>query len=235
MGNGAWVALFSGGKDSAWALYRALQLDLDVEWLLTVHPTDDSYLYHVPATHLASLAAESIGIPLLEVEETDGTGHDSSVRADTEIETLESKLRSLDEQEEGVAGVTVGAIESEYQFDRITAMSDRLGIDVFAPIWQAPPDDLGYRMIESGFEIVIASVAAAGLEESWLGRTLDRDAFDALGRLNEEYGVHVLGEGGEFETIVVDGPHMDSRIDLEYETVWDGTRGHLNIRSARLE
>jgi len=48
-----WVSLFSGGKDSSWALYRALEEGLDVSRLLTVHPAGDSYMYHTPATELA--------------------------------------------------------------------------------------------------------------------------------------------------------------------------------------
>ncbi|MFB6206378.1 MAG: ATP-binding protein, partial [Haloglomus sp.] len=71
--------------------------------------------------------------------------------------------------------------------------------------------------------------------ESWLGRRLDRDALADLERLNEEYGVHVLGEGGEFETFVVDGPHMTRRITLEGEPVWEGTRGHLRVTRAELD
>jgi len=70
--DGAWVSLFSGGKDSSWALYQALERELPVERLVTVHPAGDSYMYHVPATRLASLAAESIGIPLVEVEPDEG-------------------------------------------------------------------------------------------------------------------------------------------------------------------
>jgi uncharacterized protein (TIGR00290 family) len=89
-------------------------------------------------------------------------------------------------------------------------------------------------MLEAGFEIRVLQVAAYGLDESWLGRTLDAAAFAELARLNEEYGVHLLGEGGEFETFVVDGPHMERRIELEYERVWEGDRGHVEITDAWL-
>ncbi|MFC6725529.1 ATP-binding protein, partial [Halobium palmae] len=64
---------------------------------------------------------------------------------------------------------------------------------------------------------------------------LDRAALDDLESLNAEYGVHVLGEGGEFETLAVDGPHMGRRIELDYGTVWEGTRGRLDVTDARLE
>jgi ABC transporter with metal-binding/Fe-S-binding domain ATP-binding protein len=232
---GRWVSLFSGGKDSSWALYRALEEGLDVARLLTVHPAGDSYMYHVPATRLAALAAESIGIPLIEVEPDDfaaGEATDSGAQGDAELEPLEAALRDIEDFE--LAGVTAGAVESEFQTSRIRAMCDRLGIECFAPLWGADPVELAEAMLDAGFEIRIVQVAAAGLDESWLGRTLDRDALAELRELNEEYGVHVLGEGGEFETLVTDGPHMSRPIELDYETVWEGTRGHIDVTDARL-
>jgi ABC transporter with metal-binding/Fe-S-binding domain ATP-binding protein len=232
-----WVSLFSGGKDSSWALYQALERDLPVERLLTVHPAGDSYMYHVPETQLASLAAESVGIPLIEVEPDDfdaDAATDSGEQGDRELEPMEARLTELAAERE-IAGVTAGAVESEFQTSRIEAMCDRLGIDLFAPLWQEDPVELGEAMLDAGFEITILQVAAAGLDESWLGRTLDRDALAELEALNEEYGVHPLGEGGEFETFVTDGPHMDRRIELHYEIEWDGTRGRIRVTDARLE
>ncbi|WP_435317660.1 diphthine--ammonia ligase [Haloarchaeobius sp. TZWSO28] len=236
--DGSWVSLFSGGKDSSWALYRALEEGLPVSHMLTVHPEGESYMYHVPATELTSLAAESIGLQHVNVTPDDFdamTATDSGEQGDAELEPLEAALADLsDDLEGGLAGVTAGAIESEYQTSRIQAMADRLGCDVFAPLWQRDPSELAREMLDAGFEITILQVAAHGLDESWLGRTLDADAFAELEALNEEYGVHVLGEGGEFETFVTDGPHMDRPIELEYETVWEGTRGHIEITDAQL-
>ncbi|WP_135365414.1 diphthine--ammonia ligase [Halosimplex halophilum] len=235
---GSWVSLFSGGKDSSWALYRALERGLPVERLVTVHPEGDSYMYHVPATRLAGLAAESVGIPLVEVEPDDfGAGEttDSGAQGDAELEPLEAALRELDpDLPGGLAGVTAGAVESEYQTSRIEAMAERLDAEVFAPLWQRDPRELADAMLDAGFEIRIIRVAAGGLDESWLGRTLDADALDELETLNERYGVHILGEGGEFETVVTDGPHMERAIELESETEWDGTRGTLRIEDAWL-
>ena len=234
---GAYVGLFSGGKDSSWAVYRALERGLPVERLLTVHPAGDSYMYHVPETRLAALAAESIGIPLVEVEPDDfGADEttDSGAQGDSELEPMEAALTDLAE-ELPLAGVTAGAVESEFQTSRIEAMCGRLGIDLFAPLWQRDPRTLAEEMLDAGFEIRIVQVAAAGLDESWLGRVIDREALAELERLNDEYGVHLLGEGGEFETFVTDGPHMSRPIELTYERVWEGDRGHLRVTDARLD
>jgi ABC transporter with metal-binding/Fe-S-binding domain ATP-binding protein len=235
---GAWVSLFSGGKDSSWALYRALERGLPVERLVTVHPEGDSYMYHVPETRLAGLAAESIGIPLVEVEPGDlgaAAAADSGQQGDAELEPLEAALRELDaELSGGIAGLTAGAVESEYQTSRIEAMADRLGVEVFAPLWQRDPRELAEAMLDAGFEVTVIQVAAAGLDESWLGRQLDAGALADLEDLHESHGVHLLGEGGEFETLVTDGPHMDRPIELEYTTEWEGTRGRIRVEDARL-
>ena len=232
-----WVALFSGGKDSSWALYRALERGLPVERLVTVHAEGDSYMYHTPATDLTALAAESIGIDLVDVYPDDlaaDEATDSGTQGDRELEPLEAALGDLGDDLGGLGGVTAGAVESEYQTSRIRGMADRLGCELFAPLWQEDPRDLADAMLAAGFEIRIVQVAAAGLDESWLGRRLDHDALADLERLNEAYGVHLLGEGGEFETFVVDGPHIDRRLSLSLEPVWKGNRGHVRVVDASL-
>ena len=245
MDTGAWVSLFSGGKDSSWALYRALETGLSVERLVTVHPEGDSYMYHVPATDLASLAAESIGIPLVDVNPDDFGADDvadAGAQGDDELEPLEIALSDLATElgdgangaDGGIAGLVAGAVESEYQTSRIEAMADRLDAELFAPLWQEDPRELADAMLDAGFEIRIVQVAAYGLDESWLGRTLDADALADLEAVHEEYGVHILGEGGEFETLVTDAPHMDRPIRLDAEPVWEGDRGHLEITDAWL-
>jgi ABC transporter with metal-binding/Fe-S-binding domain ATP-binding protein len=234
----AWVALFSGGKDSAYALHRALESGRSVERLLTVHPGEDSYMYHVPTTELTALAAESIGIPLVEVDPADfqaGAATDASAQGDRELEPLERAIADLANEFEGrLAGVTAGAVESQFQTSRIQGVCDRQDIELFAPLWERDPEALAEAMLEAGFEIRIVQVAAAGLDESWIGRPLDRAALDDLRALNDRYGVHLLGEGGEFETLVTDGPHMERPIELAYDTRWDGTRGTIVIEDAWL-
>ena len=238
MADGHWISLFSGGKDSSWALYRAQERGLDVIRLVTVHPGGESYMYHVPATELAAVAAESIGIELLEIEPDDlgaETATDVGEQGDAELEPLETALRELDDElAGGIAGITAGAVESEYQTSRIEGLCERLGVELFAPLWQRDPETLAESMLDAGFEITIVRVAAAGLDESWLGRQLDRGTLEDLRELHEEYGVHILGEGGEFETLVTDGPHMTRPIELEYDTRWSDTRGRLEITGASL-
>lgn len=229
-----WVSLFSGGKDSSYALYRALDRGLPVHALLTVSPPEHSSMYHVPALDVTKYAARSIGLPLHRVA-ADVTPDDATIseQGDAELAPLERALADL-VADEGVTGVIAGAIESEFQASRIEAMCDRLGLDLFAPLWQQSPETLAQAMLDAGFEITIVQVAAAGLDASWLGRSLDHAALAELQTLATEYGVHILGEGGEFETIVTDGPHMERPIELQYTTEWEGTRGQITITDIAL-
>ncbi|WP_247728403.1 diphthine--ammonia ligase [Halovivax limisalsi] len=236
---GSWISLFSGGKDSSYALYRALERGRSVGRLLTVHPEGDSYMYHVPATDLAELAAESIGIEAVAVHpgELDADrASDASAQGDRELEPLESALAALDDDlDGGIEGLIVGAVESDFQHRRISALCDRYGWECFAPLWNRPPRELAEEMLDAGFDIRVIQVAAGGLDRSWLGRRLDRAALADLEALSDSHGVHILGEGGEFETFVVDGPHMDRAISLEYTVEWEGTRGSIAVTDATLE
>jgi len=232
-----WVSLFSGGKDSSWSLYRALETGHEVATLVTVHPEPDSFMFHVPATRLAGLAAESIGLPLREIESEvavdDGAG--SGRQGERELAPLETQLERFRAEEGGLAGVVAGAVASEYQESRLTGMCDRLDCALFAPLWGVDPEAAGREMLAAGFEVHVVQVAADGLDETWLGRQLDHDALDDLVELADRRGVHVLGEGGEYETLVVDGPHMKRRIEYDATAHWDGVRGELRIDEAWLE
>jgi ABC transporter with metal-binding/Fe-S-binding domain ATP-binding protein len=230
-----WASLFSGGKDSSFALYRAVESGRDVAHLVTVHPEPGSFMYHVPATDLASLAAESVGLPLVDVDAAVPAADvaDSAAQGDRELAPLEAAVARLAGSVD-LAGLTAGAVESEYQASRIEAMCDRLGLELYAPLWRRDPRALADAMLDAGLEILVVQVAADGLDRSWLGRTLDREAFDELAALGDSHGVHLLGEGGEYETLVTDGPHMDRRIEVEYEVEWEGNHGRLEITDAWL-
>ena len=234
----SWVGLFSGGKDSSWAVYRAQEAGLPLRSLLTVHAPPASYMYHVPATQLCALAATAMDLPLVEVA-YDGpdpaVAADAGDQGDAETAALEGALRSYDAACDGcLIGVTAGAIASRFQTDRIRALCDRLAIDLYAPLWQADPEELGRSMIDAGFDIRIIQVAAAGLDAGWLGRRLDHDALDELLSLHAEVGVHPLGEGGEYETLVVDGPHMRRRIAIAGEPHFADGAGRFTVTDARL-
>lgn len=234
-----WIALFSGGKDSSWAIHRALREGRSITHLVTAIPEGDSYLFHVPATAITRIAAESLSIPIRTFSLADvdpASVRDAAVQGDAELEPLAETVDRIDaELDGGLSGIVSGAVASTFQRDRLDRLADRRELEHVAPLWGCDPNHTLRRMIDAGFDIRVVAVAAAGLDRSWLGRRIDHAAFSELRELQAEHGIHLLGEGGEYETLVVDGPHMDRAIRFEAAEVWDGTRGHLSIRDAWLE
>ncbi len=217
------ILLYSGGKDSNYALYWALNQGWDVVTLLNVKPErEDSFMFHVPCINLAGLQAKAAGIPLVEkivsgVEET-------------EVRELEEAVRGFK-----VDGFVSGAIASEYQRTRLEGISARLGLRSFTPLWHKNPVKLMESMIDAGFEIIFSGVSAYGLGREWVGRRIDGQCIRDLIELNKKYGVHVAGEGGEYETTVLDTPFFKKRIMLEETRIkWDGQSGHLVVEKAKL-
>ena len=113
-------------------------------------------------------------------------------------------------------------------------MSERLGLISFTPLWHNGPREHMAELIECGFEIMIVSVSCEGLSEEWLGRVIDEQLFSRLDSLSSEYRFSIDGEGGEYETIIVAGPHMKNRIEISGHPVWKGNRGVFKIDSAVL-
>lgn len=233
---GEWIALFSGGKDSSWALYQALEAGLEVTHLLTAEPRGDAYLFHVPAIQLTPLMAESIGLPIRSFPVDPPESADATAEGEQELAALRGALGALQDEVSGqFGGLVSGAVESRFQYDRLERLCAEFELEQFAPLWGCDPESTLDAMIDAGFEIRVVAVAAAGLDRSWLGRRLDGDATERLLDLHEEHGIHLLGEGGEYETAVVNGPHMEERVEYDARTHWDGTRGYLEITDAWLE
>jgi ABC transporter with metal-binding/Fe-S-binding domain ATP-binding protein len=217
------AALFSGGKDSTYAIHTALQRSWDVTHVITIHPEDPaSMLYHVPNVHVTPLLAEAMSIPM--VEESAASGEEG------ELDALRRAIRRT-----GAEGILVGAIASDYQHSRVNRIGHELGVRVFAPLWRRNPEHLLVDYLAAGFDIRFSAVSAEGLDASWLGRPLDASAVTDLLRLRDRVGLHPCGEGGEFETIVLHAPFFRKRLEvLEAEPVWEGTSGFWRIKNARL-
>lgn len=234
--SGRWVSLFSGGKDSSYSLWRAQQRGYSVTDAVTVTPPSESYMYQPPPDPIPALAAASIGVEHHRVIATDvsvSADATSGAIGDAEVAPLADALADL--RADDVAGVVAGAVESTFQRDRIAAVCEQLELELYAPLWQCDPESTLRSMVDDGFQIHIVAVAAAGLDQSWLGRVIDHETIDQLVECRATKGIHIMGEGGEFETVVTDGPHMASAIRFSAQPHWDGTRGHLEITDATVD
>ena len=221
------AVLFSGGKDSTMAVWAALEAKEDVKYLLSVKSrNDESYMFHVPNIHITDLLAQALEIPLMSVE-TDGIKEE-------ELKDLKAAFQDL--KDLGVEAIYTGALYSVYQKSRIEKLGDEVGLKIISPFWHV--DELEYmrKIVSLGFKIIISGVAAWGLDESWLGRAIDDECIDELVRLNEKYHVDIAFEGGEAETLAIDGPIFKKKIKiLEYKKEWHLDSGVYIIEDAILE
>jgi diphthine-ammonia ligase len=111
-----------------------------------------------------------------------------------------------------------------------------LDLKVYAPYWQKPHEELIKEALDAGFEILMVGTYADGLDEKWLGRKLDYEALDELKKLNKKFGIDIGGEGGEYETFVLDGPIFKKKLVVEKaRKQWDGIRGEYIIEKIKLE
>ena len=218
--------LFSGGKDSTMAVYAALEAKEYVKYLRSIKSkNDESYMFHVPNIHVTDLLSEALDIPIMSVE-TDGVKEE-------ELEDLKAAFVEL--KNLGVEAIYTGALYSVYQKSRIEKLGDEVGLEIISPYWHV--DELEYmrKIVSLGFKIMICGVAAWGLDESWLGRIIDDDTIDELVKLNEKYHVDIAFEGGEAETLAVDGPIFKKRIEiLKYKKEWHLDSGVFIIEDAVL-
>lgn len=218
------AVLATGGKDSILALHRVLGEGHEVEYLVTMMPQrDDSWMFHYPNIGLMDLVAEAVGIPLAKAE-TSGT-------KESELEDLKRLLGTLH-----VEGVVSGAIASTYQKTRIDQICTQLGLESLTPLWHEEPLDLLNEIVRLRFSVTITAVFAYGFDESWLGRKMDQTAIADLVSLNRKHGISLVGEGGEYETLVLDAPLYKRRIAImEAEKTWKDQNGLFRIVKAELE
>ncbi len=218
------ACLFSGGKDSTYATHVALQRGWDLASLVTIRPEDpQSMLFHVPNLDMTALQAEAMGVPLLEEPATSGE--------QGELEALRRVFDRLDAD-----AVVVGAIASDYQHSRVNRIAHERGLRIFAPLWRHDPRHLVSEYLRARLAVVFSSVSAEGLDATWLGRFWDERVVADLLRLQGTKGIHPCGEGGEFETLVLDAPFFRERIIVdEAESAWHGGAGSWRVRSAHLE
>lgn len=217
------AALFSGGKDSTYAIYLMEQQGHSVSTLVSVIPSDPhSMVFHTPNLHLLPKMAEAMGRSMVTVR-SDGT-------EDGDLEAMARALSLI-----RVDGVVTGAIASDYQWDRINWVCERLGLRVFSPLWRKEQGALMSDLISSGVRAVVVAVMAEGLGPEWLGRPLDKGALSDLLELRRTQGVNPSGEGGEYESLVVDSPLHWKRLELvEVERSVSRDQGRLMVRKLEL-
>ncbi|XP_072594307.1 diphthine--ammonia ligase isoform X2 [Vulpes vulpes] len=216
------AALISGGKDSCYNMMQCVVAGHQIVALANLRPAEnqvgsdelDSYMYQTVGHHAIDLYAEAMALPLyrhtIRGRSVD-TGRVYTKCEGDEVEDLYELLKLVKEKEE-VEGISVGAILSDYQRVRVENVCKRLNLQPLAYLWQRNQEDLLREMISSNIQAIIIKVAALGLDpDKHLGKTLDQMEPYLL-ELSKKYGVHVCGEGGEYETFTLDCPLFKKKI-----------------------
>ena len=206
------AVLFSGGKDSTLALFHALNAGYIAKYLITLFPRNpESYMFHKPDYRIAIEQAKLMGIPMVR-KATSGEKEKELADLEAAIEKVKGKIEC----------VVTGAVASEYQRSRVHGICRKLGLAPFSPLWHTPPERLWDMLLGNGFRVVMTQVACDGLGKEWLGAEMTPEKLAELKALSARYKFNLAGEGGEFETLVVDCPLFAKPLELGRTRIeWD--------------
>ncbi|MEI7718946.1 MAG: diphthine--ammonia ligase [archaeon] len=204
--------LFSGGKDSTYATLVARKEGHSIECLISLwSKNQDSFMFHTPAIELTKKQAECMGIPLI-IQETRG-------EKEIELKDLEKAIK-LAIKKYKIEGIVTGAVESVYQASRVQNICNKLNIECFNPLWQKNQIEILEDLVKNNFEVVISGVAAYPLDKTWVGRRIDKKFIEEISVLSKKYKINPAGEGGEFESLVLDGYLFNHRMGAELKNVF---------------
>jgi diphthine-ammonia ligase len=212
------VASWSGGKDSCFACYKAIQEGHDVSQLLIMMSDPSTSDFHMISSELLDAQSQIIGIPI--------------VKWTTTPETYEQDFKKalLQMKAKGVEGVVTGdvydvALHEAGWLDRICK---EVGLKPVKPLWHRDTQQILTEFINEGFKATVVRVKTDVLGMEWLGRQVNKEFFNDLLKLGT---VDPCGERGEFHTFVTDGPLFKNRIEIleSAKTVLNGY-GRLEIK-----
>jgi len=223
------AALFSGGKDSTYSIYKVKQMGHDVKCLVTVFPkSSNSHLLHFPTIELTKLQSKALKIPQI-------TSALDSDELTEEIDAIKILLERA-KQDFQIEGLVHGGISSEFQkkcFEKICKEND---LKIITPLWKINAKEYMIDLIRSNFKFILTSVSSDGLDEKWLGKIISTSDISQLNKLSNKYGFNLNFEGGEAETFVVDCPlYLSPIVIAKSKTMWDGYRGRFEIEVASLD
>ena len=114
-----------------------------------------------------------------------------------------------------IEGIVTGAVESVYQASRIQKICNDFGLQCFNPLWLKNQFELLEDLIKDKFKIIITGIFAYPFDEKWLGRQINNKFIEEMTVLNEKYKINPAGEGGEFESFVLDCPPFKKELKVK--------------------
>lgn len=200
------AVLWTGGKDSAMALFEAEQQGYNVQCLVTFAPPNPSFIAHPLA--FIKLQAQVLGRTHYVLTVT--APFDKSYEAG--LYWLRSQL--------GIHCVVTGDIAAiNAQPNWIRERGRAVGIEVYTPLWGRKRSVLLEQLVGRGFKTYFSLVQTSLLSKDWVGRELDSHAIGELKIISAKNGLDLCGENGEYHTLVTNGPSFASRIIVRSHSV----------------
>ena len=222
------ACLFSGGKDSTYAIHLAKKQGHDVVCLLSIFPkSEESHLLHHPNLRWTKLQSESMNIPQLTITSNSNETSD-------ELIVMEKLLQNAKEQFQ-IDGLVHGGIKSKFQKEKFETLCLKLNLVSIAPLWGTDPKEYMTQLLDSNFHFMMITVSSDGLDEQWLGKLISKSDIEVLNNLSDKFGFNLNFEGGESETFVINCTLFSHPIQInKFTKNWDGYRGRFEIVDAEL-
>ena len=222
------ACLFSGGKDSTYAIHLAKQQGHDVVCLLSVFPkSEESHLLHHPNLKWTKLQSISMKIPQLIISSNSDETNDELIVMEKLLQTAKDEFK--------IDGLVHGGIKSKFQKEKFETLCKKLNLVSIAPLWNTEPKQYMNELINSDFHFLMITVSSDGLDEQWLGKIILKSDIELLTNLSDKFGFNLNFEGGEAETFVIDCPLFSHSIKInQFTKNWDGYRGRFEIVDAEL-
>jgi uncharacterized protein (TIGR00290 family) len=195
----SYISSWSGGKDSCFACYLALNEGYEISHLANFISQEFKRVsFHGTESRLIQMQSQSLGIPVFQ-KETTPDGYEREFK-----EAVRSLLPN------GIKGMIFGDIYLDEHREWVEKVCGELGIEAVEPLWGKSTESILTGFIDAGFEAIIVSAQARLIDEEWIGRRVDRDFMDYLKAKN----VDLCGENGEYHTLVVNGPLFKRSIEV---------------------
>ena len=222
--------LYSGGKDSTFAIQHAKDKGWNIKYLISVKPTrKDCYLYHYATIEQTRDLAKILQIPHFYVKcEVSEPVKEANIIKEI-VEKNQKRMR--------VDAVVLGGTGlQETQLKSIQNALMPLKVEAFASHSGEEHDLIIEEMLKKGYEILITQIASDGLKD-WLGKKVTRENFSQLKRDSVKYGFHIGFEGGYADTLVTDCPIYSKRLVIDDMSIIyeDDYCGHVVINKYRME
>lgn len=215
--------LYSGGKDSTLAIELAMQKGWEISYLLSVKPNrTDCFLYHYATVEHTKEIAKILNLKhiLVKCKVADPKKEAEIVKDVVEKNPVDAVIL-------GGTGLQVTQIKS------IQEALLPLGVEAFPSHAEHDHDTLLKEMVEKGYKIMITQIASDGLNETWLGRTLDEDSLRDLFQRSQIFGFPAGMDGGYADTFIIYAPFFgDKEIKvLKAKRIMESSNtGHLEIK-----